>query len=81
MEKTKSNATILFFDLKGWYKKTLGKESAHIASELDSFYGEVIDMANVHKGRIVKFMGDAALLMFESANKAVDFAREIIGKH
>jgi len=81
MEKKKSNSTILFFDLRGWYKKTQGKEASQIASELDSFYKEVIDQAGTHNGRVVKFMGDAALVMFEDASNAVEFARSLTKKH
>jgi adenylate cyclase len=77
MEKSKINSTVLFFDLKGWYRQSQGRDAADIAAELDSFYGEVIESAARHGGRVVKFMGDAGLLLFESPDNAVSFARDL----
>lgn len=77
MKKSKTNATVLFFDLKGWYNQAQGRDAADIAADLDSFYGGVIESAAKHGGRVVKFMGDAGLLLFESPDNAVSFARDL----
>jgi adenylate cyclase len=77
MKKSKTTATVLFFDLKGWYRQSQGRDAADIAAELDSFYGMVIESAAKHGGRVVKFMGDAGLLLFGSPDNAVSFARDL----
>lgn len=77
MEKSKTNSTVLFFDLKGWYSESQGKDASELACELDSFYKETISMAETHGGRVVKFMGDAGLVLFESPDNAVSFARDL----
>lgn len=78
MDKTKAKLAVLFFDLRGWYKAQEGKDAGGMAADLDSFYNEVIDSAGVHKGRVVKFMGDAGLLVFERVADAVSFARHVV---
>ncbi len=78
MGKEKLKKTVLFFDRKGFYKNSAGKDAAQLAEELDNFYQEVIDMAGEHSGDVVKFMGDAGLILFENPDKAVGFARELL---
>lgn len=78
MEKKKIETTVLFFDRKGFYKASQGKAPEQLAAELDSFYKEVIDAASAHQGKVVKFMGDAGLLLFDDPGDAVKFARKLL---
>lgn len=80
MDKSKIETAVLFFDRKGFYKQSQGKDATQLAEELDGFYKEVIDSAEAHKGSVIKFMGDAGLLLFESTDDAVRFARELIAR-
>lgn len=78
MDQIKAKLSVLFFDLRGWYKAQQDKDALGIAVDLDSFYHEVIDEASAHQGRVVKFMGDAGLLIFERVADAVEFARRLV---
>lgn len=69
----------MFFDRKGFYKDSLGKNAAAIAEELDDFYKKIIDLASQNRGEVVKFMGDAGLLLFDETDDAVRFSRELLG--
>ncbi len=81
MDILKTSKTVVFFDLKGWYADQEGKSAAEIAEGLNDFYSETIDLVAGHNGRVVKFMGDAGLLVFERARDAVDFARLLASRH
>ncbi len=78
MDMIKTNRAVLFFDLKNWYRKQEGKKADEIAEDLNAFYERTIDLATRHKGRVVKFMGDAALLLFDTAADALGFARALL---
>jgi adenylate cyclase len=78
MDKTKLNTAVLFFDRKGFYKQSQGKDAARLAEELDEFYKEVIDSAAEYRGSVIKFMGDAGILLFDSTDDAVRFARALV---
>lgn len=81
MDILKTNKTVVFFDLKGWYADQEGKTAAEIAEGLNAFYSETIDLVAGHNGRVVKFMGDAGLLIFEKARDAAEFAGLLVSKH
>ena len=78
MDKTKHNTAVLFFDRKGFYKQSQGKDAAQLAEELDEFYKQVIDSAAEYKGSVIKFMGDAGILLFDSVDDAIRFARALV---
>lgn len=80
MGKNKTTRTVLFFDRKGFYKESRGKDPARLAEELDSFYKAIIDSAAEHSGEVVKFMGDAGLLLFTHPDDAVRFARSLLAR-
>ncbi|MBN2380023.1 hypothetical protein JXM67_09510 [candidate division WOR-3 bacterium] len=80
MDKTKLNTAVLFFDRKGFYKQSQGKDASSLAEELDVFYKQVIDWAQEYKGSVIKFMGDAGILLFESVDNAVGFARALVNR-
>lgn len=81
MDALKTKKAVLFFDLKGWYSSQEGKCAKEIAEGLNTFYGEIIDLVDQLKGRVVKFMGDAGLIIFEKTSDAVGFAKVIASKH
>jgi class 3 adenylate cyclase len=81
MDTVKTNRAVLFFDLKGWYAGQKDKSAAQIAEDLNAFYSETIDLVTAHNGRVVKFMGDAGLVVFEKTRDAADFAGILVSRH
>jgi adenylate cyclase len=77
-------AAILSADVVG-YSRLMGVDEAGTLSRLNNLRRELIDPAiAAHSGRIVKLMGDGALVEFASAVDAVACAIEIqrqVGKH
>ena len=70
-------AAILSADVVG-YSRLMGLDEAGTLSRLNALRRELIDPAiAVHSGRIVKLMGDGALVEFASAVNAVTCAIEI----
>src|SRR5262249_15274315 len=70
-------AAILSVDVVG-YSRLMGLDEAGTLSRLNALRREVIDPAiAAHSGRIVKLMGDGALVEFASAVDAVTCAIEI----
>jgi formylglycine-generating enzyme required for sulfatase activity/class 3 adenylate cyclase len=70
-------AAILSADVVG-YSRLMGRDEAGTLSRLNALRREVIDPAiAAHSGRIVKLMGDGALVEFASAVDAVTCAIEI----
>ena len=70
-------AAILSADVVG-YTRLMGLDEAGTLSRLNALRRELIDPAIVaHAGRIVKLMGDGALVEFASAVDAVTCAIEI----
>jgi class 3 adenylate cyclase len=73
-------AAILSADVVG-YSRLMGVDEAGTLSRLNALRRELIDPAiTAHSGRIVKLMGDGALVEFASAVDAVTCAIEIQGK-
>lgn len=81
MDILKTSKTVVFFDLKGWYANQEGKSAEEIAEGLNAFYSATIDLVSRQSGKVIKFMGDAGLLVFERARDAVDFARLLASRH
>src|SRR5277367_2121151 len=70
-------AAILSADVVG-YSRLMGIDEAGTLSRLNALRGELIDPAiATHSGRIVKLMGDGALVEFASAVDAVTCAIQI----
>jgi adenylate cyclase len=70
-------AAILSADVVG-YSRLMGIDEARTLARLNALRRELIDPAiAVHSGRIVKLMGDGALVEFASAVDAVTCAIEI----
>jgi adenylate cyclase len=70
-------AAILSADVVG-YSRLMGLDEARTLSRLNALRREVFDpTVTVHSGRIVKLMGDGALVEFASAVNAVTCAIEI----
>lgn len=73
---------VAFFDLSRMAEWTSPDEDARVASFFQAFYGLAAKHLKPAGGRIVKFMGDAGLVVFpkESAEEAIfalaDFARK-----
>jgi adenylate cyclase len=73
-------AAILSADVVG-YSRLMGKDEAGTLSRLNALRRELIDPTiAAHSGRIVKLMGDGALVEFASAVDAVACAIEIQGQ-
>jgi len=77
-------AAILSADVVG-YSRLMGLDEARTLSRLNALRREVFDpTVAAHSGRIVKLMGDGALVEFASAVNAVSCAIEIqrlVGDH
>src|SRR5271163_3372870 len=70
-------AAILSADVVG-YSRLMGVDEAGTFSRLNALRRELIDPAiSAHSGRVVKLMGDGALVEFASAVDAVTCAVEI----
>ena len=70
-------AAILSVDVVG-YSRLMGVDEARTLSRLNALRSELIDPSiAAHSGRIVKLMGDGALVEFASAVDAVTCAIEI----
>ena len=70
-------AAILSADVVG-YSRLMGLDEAGTLSRLNALRRELIDPAiAAHSGRVVKLMGDGALVEFASAVEAVTCAIEI----
>jgi class 3 adenylate cyclase len=70
-------AAIMSADVVG-YSRLMGSDEAGTLSRLNALRRELIDPTiAVHSGRIVKLMGDGALVEFASAVDAVTCAIEI----
>jgi class 3 adenylate cyclase len=73
-------AAILSVDVVG-YSRLMGMDEAGTLSRLNALRRELINPAfAAHSGRIVKLMGDGALVEFSSAVDAVSCAIEIQGQ-
>jgi adenylate cyclase len=80
------NATILVTDLSGFSKKASGLPPKEVFNYLDSYYNSVGEIVYKNSGRIIKYLGDGLLMLFEdgdgnSADNAVAAALSISKKH
>ena len=70
-------AAILAADVVG-YSRLMGADEFGVLNALKSFRSELFDpLVAAHNGRVVKLMGDGALVEFASVVDAVNCAREI----
>ena len=70
MPETK-NLTVMFTDIKGFTKKTSLKEREDIEKFLDLHEKLITPIFKEYKGRVVKTIGDAFMVVFESPTNAV----------
>jgi len=66
------------FDLKGFVAATRGLDDARIADALDVLYRAISDAAMGSGGRVVKYIGDGALVVWPP-DRADDALRALIG--
>ena len=67
------NLLVSFCDIKGFFGFCQGKSPLEIATFLDEFYELVGDIIEGAGGQVLKFLGDAALIIFaeEDVNQGV----------
>jgi class 3 adenylate cyclase len=65
------NLTILLTDIKGFTDKTSHRSRADIQAMLDTHKGLVLPLLEGRGGKLIKTMGDAFLMVFESPTDAV----------
>ena len=70
-EPTTKNLTILLTDIKGFTDKTSHRSRAEIQALLDEHNRLVLPVLQKRGGRLIKTMGDAFLMTFESPTNAV----------
>lgn len=70
-EPTTRHLTILLTDIKGFTDKTSSKTRAAISTMLDEHRAVVLPLLEARGGRLVKTIGDAFLMTFESPTNAV----------
>lgn len=70
-EPTTRHLTILLTDIKGFTDKTSSKSRAAISTMLDEHRAVVLPLLEARGGRLVKTIGDAFLMTFESPTNAV----------
>ncbi|PIR19343.1 MAG: hypothetical protein COV48_02525 [Elusimicrobia bacterium CG11_big_fil_rev_8_21_14_0_20_64_6] len=70
-EPTTRHLTILLTDIKGFTDKTSSKTRAAISTMLDEHRAVVLPLLESHGGRLIKTIGDAFLMTFESPTNAV----------
>ncbi|MDP3542761.1 MAG: RDD family protein [Elusimicrobiota bacterium] len=70
-EPTTRHLTILLTDIKGFTDKTSSKSRAAISTMLDEHRAVVLPLLEARGGHLVKTIGDAFLMTFESPTNAV----------
>ncbi|MDD5305496.1 MAG: adenylate/guanylate cyclase domain-containing protein, partial [Elusimicrobia bacterium] len=70
-EPTTRHLTILLTDIKGFTDKTSSKTRAAISTMLDEHRSVVLPLLEARGGHLVKTIGDAFLMTFESPTNAV----------
>lgn len=55
---------VAFTDLRGWFRVTRGRPSRDAFAELNDFYGMTERAVDAAGGLVIKFIGDAALMVF-----------------
>jgi len=75
-----TSLVILVADLKGYHHSFQSHSDVEMARFLDRFYTAAEDVVTGHDGRIVKFIGDAALSVFAdgAARSAVAAATSLV---
>ena len=73
---------ICFVDIGGWLRATEQKSRDEVFEFLTRFYEQVVPLAEEHGGRVVKLMGDAALIVWqpEEAASAIEGARVMLAE-
>ncbi len=71
---------ICFVDIGGWLRATEQKSRDEVFDLLTGFYEQVVPIAEEYGGRLVKLMGDAALIVWqaEEAAGAIEGARAML---
>ena len=64
MARTATPLLIAFIDLSLFSKESLQRDDQQIAAMIDAYYGVVVHDIDGAGGRVVKFIGDAALIVF-----------------
>lgn len=77
-EPQNKHITICFLDLVGFSTMSETKEATQIVEILNEFFGQIINTVIEHNGDINKFLGDALLVAFNSAEDAVRCCIEIL---
>src|SRR5262249_22607511 len=74
---------IVFADLTHYSLECMGRDDAEVAQVMDGFYERVSRSIRESRGTVVKFMGDAALAVYEEAdvdagaNALLELEREV----
>jgi adenylate cyclase len=63
-EPTQVDALVSFFDLTAFFRYSRGLEPATLFSTMDAYYELAGDILETAGGKIVKFIGDAGLVVF-----------------
>ena len=71
MQVQTKNLAILFTDIKGFTDQTSHKSRADISKLIDDYHGVVLPVLQARGGRLVKTIGDAFLMLFDSPTDAV----------
>ena len=66
--RTRTSVLIVFLDLTRFAAQSQRVEDDELASTLDDYYERIASAVRVAGGRTVKFIGDAALLVFPEAH-------------
>lgn len=80
-------ACVMFLDIRDFSKLASGKSPAEVMAYLNLLFGEFIDIVNVHRGIVNKFLGDGFMAVFgapvedaDKCNHGVNAARAIISR-
>ena len=73
---------ICFVDIGGWLRATKQKSRDEVFEFLTRFYEQVVPLAEEYGGRLVKLMGDAALIVWppEETAGAIEGARAMLAR-
>ena len=61
---TAAEATLLFYDIRGWTTYAQARPAAEVLSELNALFAEVVPVIERHGGLINRFLGDGFLAVF-----------------
>jgi class 3 adenylate cyclase len=82
MEIRESKLVLFTADLAGYAKACAHRDALSIARFLDAWYGDCSRVLRGRGGRVVKFIGDAVLAVFDEARAidAIEAASELAGE-